>query len=64
MENYNIQIGDLVREMTYEEYQSHLFMQQEDKEIQEKQLAKVASRESALAKLAALGLTEEEIEAL
>ena len=60
----NIQINDLVREMTDEEYKTYLA----DQEAQEAQLAeqdaKIAARASALAKLAALGLTEEEIGAL
>jgi DNA-binding NarL/FixJ family response regulator len=60
----NIQINDLVREMTDEEYAAYL-VQQEQNESQENWLeAKIAARESALAKLAALGLTEDEIAAL
>jgi DNA-binding NarL/FixJ family response regulator len=57
----NIQIDDLVREMTDEEYEAYLANQET---LQTEQNAKVAARESALAKLAALGLTEEEIAAL
>ena len=60
----NIQIDDLVREMTDEEYESYLAIKQEQEAIQAEQDAKVAARASALAKLAALGLTEEEIGAL
>jgi len=60
----NIQINDLVREMTDEEYEAYL-VQQEQNESQENWLeAKISARESALAKLAALGLTEDEIAAL
>ena len=60
----NIQIDDLVREMTDEEYETYLAMQSELEALQAKQEAKIAARESALQKLAALGLTEEEIAAL
>lgn len=60
----NIQIDGVVREMTEEEYQAYLV----DQEIVTAELSskesKLASKESALAKLAALGLTEEEIAAL
>lgn len=64
MSKPNIQIDDLVREMTDEEYESYLALQAEVEDIETKRQAKIASRESALAKLAALGLTEEEIAAL
>jgi hypothetical protein len=60
----NIQIDDLVREMTDEEYAVYLAEQEQDALVEEERLAKIASRESALAKLAALGLTEDEIAAL
>ena len=60
----NIQIGELVREMTDEEYTVYLAEQEQDALIEAERLAKIASRESALAKLAALGLTEDEIAAL
>ena len=60
----NIQIDDLVREMTDEEYETYLAMQAEIEALQAEQEAKIAARQSALAKLAALGLTEEEIAAL
>jgi DNA-binding NarL/FixJ family response regulator len=60
----NIQIDDVVREMTDEEHEAYL-AEQANSENQEIELkAKIAARESALAKLAALGLTEEEIAAL
>jgi DNA-binding NarL/FixJ family response regulator len=60
----NIQIDDLVREMNDEEYKDYLALQKDIAESNERNEAKTASRESALAKLAALGLTEEEIAAL
>ena len=60
----NIQIGELVREMTDEEYTVYLAEQEQDALIEAERLAKIASRESALAKLAALGLTEDEIATL
>jgi hypothetical protein len=60
----NIQIDDLVREMTNEEYEVYLSQQAEQETLQAEQEAKAAARASALAKLAALGLTEEEIGAL
>jgi hypothetical protein len=60
----NIQIDDLVREMTDDEYANYQTIQTELAQSQAKQEAKAASRESALAKLKALGLTEAEIAAL
>jgi DNA-binding NarL/FixJ family response regulator len=60
----NIQIDDLVREMTDEEYEAYLASQAAQEALQAEQDAKIAARQSALAKLAALGLTEEEIGAL
>jgi DNA-binding NarL/FixJ family response regulator len=60
----NIQIDDLVREMTDEEYEAYLADQAAQETLQAEQDAKIAARQSALAKLAALGLTEEEIAAL
>lgn len=60
----NIQIDDLVREMTDEEYESYLARQAEQAEVEAEAQAKIEARQSALAKLAALGLTEEEIAAL
>lgn len=57
----NIQINDLVREMTDEEYGAYLADQDSNKaQVQEK----IDLRKSALTKLKALGLTEEEITAL
>jgi DNA-binding NarL/FixJ family response regulator len=60
----NIQIDDLVREMTDEEYEEHLARQAEEAQVEAEAQAKIDARQSALAKLAALGLTEEEIAAL
>jgi DNA-binding NarL/FixJ family response regulator len=60
----NIQIDDLVREMTDEEYLTYQSGQAEAQRLENEQLSKIAARESALAKLAALGLTEAEIAAL
>ena len=63
-----IQIGDEKREATSEETAEILATQKEfnDKqaEIDLQKEAKATARQSALAKLAALGLTEEEIAAL
>lgn len=64
MSKPKIQIDNLVREMTDEEYKSYLAIQAEVEDIQAKRQAKADARESALAKLASLGLTEEEIAAL
>jgi hypothetical protein len=60
----NIQIDDLVREMSNEEYQTYLTDKAVSEAYQAEQDAKIIARQSALAKLAALGLTEEEIGAL
>lgn len=60
----NIQIDDLVRVMTDEEYADYKARQAEAATQQAEADAKVAARESALAKLADLGLTAEEIAAL
>ena len=60
----NIQIDDLVREMTDEEYEAYLADQAAQAEAEAQAQAKIDARQSALAKLAALGLTEEEIGAL
>ena len=61
MTNPMIQIDDEVREMTSAEYSELTKIQKEMNETQDSQKA---ARESALAKLAALGLTEKEIAAL
>jgi anti-sigma factor RsiW len=60
----NIQIDDLVREMTDEEYEAYLADQAAQAEAEAQAQAKIDAKASALAKLAALGLTEEEIAAL
>jgi DNA-binding NarL/FixJ family response regulator len=60
----NIQIDDLVRPMTTEEHTAYKAQQAEAAKAQAEAEAKIAARESALAKLAALGLTEQEIAAL
>jgi hypothetical protein len=60
----NIQIDDLVREMTTEEHTLYKAQQIANAAAQAEADAKVAARESALAKFAKLGLTEEEIAAL
>jgi len=60
----NIQIDDLVREMTDEEHTAYKAQQTASAVAQAEAEAKVAARESALAKLAALGLTADEIAAL
>lgn len=64
MSKPNIQIDDIVREMTNEEYANYQTIQVEMAEAEARQEAKAASRQSALAKLKALGLTETEIAAL
>ena len=64
MNKPNIQIGDLIREMTDEEYANLLAVREENAQAIAEEEAKAAARESALAKLASLGLTEEEIAAL
>jgi DNA-binding NarL/FixJ family response regulator len=60
----NIQIDDLVRPMTTEEHTAYKAQQAEAAKAQAAAEARVAARESALAKLAALGLSAEEIAAL
>ena len=59
-----IQIDDLVREMTDEEYAQYQAQQAEAEALKAEADAKIAARKSALAKLATIGLTPEEIEAL
>jgi len=60
----NIQIDGVVREMTEEEHESFLEFQKDIAKSKADEEAKAAARLSALAKLAKLGLTEEEIAAL
>jgi DNA-binding NarL/FixJ family response regulator len=64
MTNPLIGIDGIVREMNEEELENHLITQSQSDAIDEKRKAREDARESALAKLAALGLTEEEIAAL
>jgi hypothetical protein len=64
MTNPLIQIGDDVREMTDAEYEQWQIDNAEIATRQAEADAKVAARASALAKLADLGLTAEEIAAL
>ena len=60
----NIQIDDLVREMTDEEHTAYKAEQKAVAAEKAEADAKAAARESALAKLADLGLTADEIAAL
>jgi hypothetical protein len=60
----NIQIDDLVREMTTEEHTAYKAQQAEAAAQKAEADAKATARTSALAKLAVLGLTEAEIAAL
>jgi hypothetical protein len=64
MSKLKIQIDNEIREMTNEEHQAYLAYQAEQEQLLLGQESKKVARESALAKLAALGLTEEEIAAL
>lgn len=59
-----IQIDDLVREMTADEFIAYNEQQKSNASEQLAADVKVAARESALAKLAALGLTADEIATL
>ena len=59
-----IQIDNEVREMTEEEFKVYTQEQNAFKAEEKAKAAKIAARESALAKLASLGLTEEEIASL
>ena len=60
----NIQIDDQVREMTSEEFTAYKAQQKANATAQAEADARNAIRESALAKLAALGLTAEEVASL
>ena len=64
MTNPNIQIDDLVREMTDEEFTAYKANQKAIAAAKAETDAKEAARASALSKLAELGLTAEEIAAL
>jgi hypothetical protein len=59
-----IQIDDIVRDATPEEETLILAQQAEAQAQQEALEAKLAAKESAKAKLAALGLTEDEVNAI
>ena len=61
----NVETGETVeRELTADEAAYLLSLQEAEQVLNDEAQAKVQVRESALAKLAALGLTQEEIEAL
>jgi hypothetical protein len=64
MNKPTIQIGDQVREMTDAEYAQWQLDSETAELAKASALAQVKVRQSALAKLAALGLTEAEISAL
>lgn len=59
-----IQIDDEIRPMTTEEHTAYKAQQAEATKAQAEAAAKVAARDSALAKLAKLGLTQAEVDAL
>ena len=61
---YRVQINDEVRDATPEEEARILAAQAEAVAQEEARQAAIAAKESAKAKLAALGLTEEEINAI
>jgi DNA-binding NarL/FixJ family response regulator len=62
---YDAATGETInREMNAEELESHQAIQAEAEARQAETDAKVSARESALAKLAALGLTADEVAAL
>jgi len=61
---YMVQIDEEVREATAEEEKQIKAQQAAAAKAKKETEAQIAARESALAKLAALGLTEEEIAAL
>jgi hypothetical protein len=63
-ETIKIQIDDLVREATGEEISALETQRAESIQLQAASAAKATARASALAKLAALGLTADEIAAL
>ena len=60
----NIQIDDLVREMTDDEYADYQARKVEAVARETEATARIDARISGLAKLAKLGLTQAEIEAL
>jgi hypothetical protein len=65
MKIVNVETGEeLEREMTKSEYEKYLASQAQSEAEAQALAQKEASRQSALEKLAALGLTEAEIQAL
>lgn len=60
----NIQVDDEVREMNDEEFARYEEIQASNKKQEKVEKAKASARKSALEKLAELGLTKAEIEAL
>jgi DNA-binding NarL/FixJ family response regulator len=60
----NIQIDNEIRPMTTEEHTAYKAQQTANAKAEAEAEAKLAARQSALGKLAALGLTEQEIAAL
>ena len=64
MTNPKIQIDDVVREMNADELKAYEERQAKAQAQEAEEQGKIAARQSALAKLAALGLTEAEIAAL
>jgi hypothetical protein len=64
MTNPTIQIDDEIREMTDEEFATYQIHVQAAENRKAEEVAKEQAKASAEAKLAALGLTTEEIEAL
>jgi hypothetical protein len=64
MTKLNIQIDGEIREMTEEEIANLSLVTTEAQELEAAIQARIEAKASALAKLAAIGLTEEEIAAL
>jgi ribosomal protein S13 len=64
MTKLNIQIDGEIREMTEEEIANLSLVTTESQELEAAIQARIEAKASALAKLAAIGLTEEEIAAL
>jgi hypothetical protein len=63
--NYDVVTGETIdREMTDLEFKKHQDSQAESKILNDEKAAKETAKVSALAKLAALGLTPEEISAI
>ena len=62
--SYKIQIDDEVREATAEETQRIDVLRDEASKLQQMREVRLAAKVSARAKLAALGLTDDEIAAL